>query len=251
MRRFPLLVANWKMYPTVSEGIVIANAIKKALEQIHHVEVVLCPPAVMVPMVHETITAAKLTHLHLGAQNIHYHDTGAFTGEISASMVARLVDYVIVGHSERVKWFHETPYETNQKIQAALRHRLTPIVCVGELKKQANAGQEVVEKLPQLLKGVERDDIAKLVVAYEPVWAISSGDPYAHGAATGEYVQQAAEQIRKLVEPQTRVLYGGSTTASNIAEFLDQPNIDGALVGSASVKAAEFITMCEIASEMR
>lgn len=239
------------MYPTLGDALVIAKGVKRALEDIHHVEVVLCPPAVMIPLVHEIIADHKLSHLHLGAQNMHWQESGPLTGEISANMVKGFAQYVIVGHSERVKWFHETPHETNQKIQAALRHGLIPIVCVGELKKHEKAYEEVLDKLQQILKDIDKDDYQKLIIIYEPVWAISSGNPYASQAATGEYAQEVSSEIRKLVGLHTRILYGGSTNAENLAEFLHQEDIDGALVGGASVKLQEFIKMCEIASETR
>lgn len=234
------------MYPTLSDGIILANAVKCALEDIGHIEVVLCPPSVMLPQIHEIVASHPLEHLKLGVQNIHHLDSGPYTGEISAEMVKAFAKYVIVGHSERIKWFHETPYETSQKVKAVLRHKLTPILCVGEREKSESAQKEVVEKLESLTDDLSSKDLEKIIIGYEPVWAIGTGTP-----ASGEYAQAVARAIREQVGSQTPILYGGSTNAANIAEFLNAPDIDGALVGGASVKSWEFIKMCEIASEIK
>lgn len=251
MRHHPLLVANWKMYPSLSDAVVLAHGVKKALHEMEHLEVVLCPPAIMLPIVHDIIANHKLSRLHIGAQNIHQLEQGPYTGEISASMAKSFAQYVIVGHSERVKWFNETPEDSNRKIKSALKQGLTPIICVGENQKSDKAGQEILKKLGQILAGVPSSVYDELVVAYEPVWAISKGDPKSQDAASGEYAQEIAQQIRQKVGLHARILYGGSTNSENIGDFLHQDDIDGVLVGATSMDLQGFIKMCEIASEMR
>lgn len=236
------------MYPTLSDGIVLANSLKKTLEDIQHLEIVVCPPAIMLPIVHDILGQHKINNLHIGAQNIHSEEMGAFTGEVSAGMVKAFADYVIVGHSERVKWFHESSHETNKKVHLALKHNLTPIIAVGEPKKTDSSIDFVVTKLNQLIEGVSKSDLDKIVVAYEPIWAISNGKTNSDDSATGEHAQNVASAIRKIVSSDTRIIYGGSTDSINISEFLDQPDVNGALVGASSVKAKEFITMCQLAS---
>lgn len=251
MKHHPLLVANWKMYPSLADSLQLAQGIKKAIEDMHHVEVVLCPPTLIVPLVQEIVANHPLARLRLGVQNIHQLEDGPYTGEVSAGMAKHFASYAIVGHSERVKWFNETPNESNQKIHMILKNNLIPIICVGESNRNKNASAEAVKKLQALLKGVSRQDLEKIVVAYEPVWAISKGDSYHHDVATGDYVQNVAHAIRGVVGMHARVLYGGSTNADNLAEFLHQDDIDGALVGAASVNLKEFIKMCEIAAAIR
>ncbi|HXF70889.1 MAG TPA: triose-phosphate isomerase [Thermoflexus sp.] len=242
--RQPLIAGNWKMNKTVAEAEALARAIREGL-QTQRVEVVLCPPFIAIPAVHAVIQGSSI---RLGAQNLHWEDAGAFTGEISPVMLKEWCQYVIIGHSERRQHFHEDDEMIRRKVAAALRHGLTPILCVGETLAQREAGETgavVATQTRRALEGLSPEQAAGLVIAYEPVWAIGTGR-----AATGE---DAEEVIRRWVRgtleaifgaevaQRVRVLYGGSVTPENIAEFVCRPTIDGALVGGASLKAESFL----------
>jgi len=240
--RIPLIAGNWKMNTTVSEAIELVKAMCAELDRIGNVEKVLCPPFISLATVKELV---KGTSIKLGGQNLFYLEKGAYTGEISPLMLADLCEYVIIGHSERRQHFGETGEIVNKKLKAALKVNLKPILCIGERLEENEAGrtEEVVtEQLKSALAGI--DSLNSLVIAYEPVWAIGTGK-----AATGEqanktitFIRDSIAQLysRKIAE-EMRILYGGSVTAANIAEFVRYPDIDGALVGGASLKAAEFI----------
>lgn len=260
MRR-PLIIANWKMNTTLADATVLATSVKNAVAGFD-VDVVLCPPFVwLVPLVEILEHAPK--NLHLGAQNMWFVEKGAMTGEISSLMLKDLVEYVILGHSERRSHFDESNALINDKIQAGLHHGLIPIVCVGELKKmqaekrgrgrpnRLEIKSDVVHQLEGALKGVSRQKAEKIVVAYEPVWAIGTGHP-----ASGAYAAAVIEKLRavfaqkynKSLSERVRILYGGSVDSKNIQEFMYQPEIDGVLAGGASLKAKEFIKICREAA---
>lgn len=251
--RQPLIVANWKMHPTLADAVVLATAVKRGLEDIHHLEVVLCPPAPWLVPVAELLKHHPLHHLYLGAQNIWAPPAqapdGAYTGEVSAEMLKHLVQYVIVGHSERVRFFHETAALISRKAIAVLEANLTPIICVGEVHRSSRSKDQVIEVLQGLLGPIPRTRWHDLVMAYEPIWAISTGDD--SDPASGDYAETMAETIKSIVGRGTPVLYGGSVDSSNIAEFIHEDDIDGALVGSASLKAKELLKICEIASGIK
>ena len=239
--RIPMIAGNWKMNTTVGEAVALVKAMRDELNKVRSVEKVLCPPFVSLAAAKELI---KGTSLKLGAQNVYFAEKGAYTGEISPLMLADLCEYVIIGHSERRQYFAEGGELINKKIKSALRVNLRPIFCVGERLEQNEAGktEEVVsEQLKSALEGIP--SLNGLVIAYEPVWAIGTGK-----AATGEQANKTIAFIRRnlanlygdKVAQGTRILYGGSVTASNIAEFLRFVDIDGGLVGGASLKAAEF-----------
>jgi len=256
MRR-PLIIANWKMNTTLSDAIILATSVKNNITNLD-VDVVLCPPFVWLYPIAE-IFEKKPSNLHLGAQNMWFTEKGAMTGEISPLMIKTLAKYVILGHSERRHNFHETDELINDKIKSALQHKLTPIVCVGELKKmkvekrgrgrptKVDLSSNVVNQLTAALTGIGADEAEEIMVAYEPVWAIGTGE-----AATGAYANSVIEQLRDVfkrkygqgVAERVRILYGGSVDEDNIREFWYQPEIDGALVGGASLKAKEFIKIC-------
>jgi triosephosphate isomerase len=236
-----MIAGNWKMNTTVGEAIELVKAMRDELNKVRSVEKVLCPPFVSLAAAKELI---KGTSIKLGAQNVYFAEKGAYTGEISPLMLADLCEYVIIGHSERRQYFAEGGELINKKIKSALKVNLRPIFCVGERLEQNEAGQteEVVsEQLKSALEGIP--SLNGLVIAYEPVWAIGTGK-----AATGEQANKTIAFIRRnlanlygdKVAQGTRILYGGSVTASNIAEFLRFVDIDGGLVGGASLKAAEF-----------
>jgi triosephosphate isomerase len=251
MRR-PLVAGNWKMFKTVGEARVLVSEMLPSLTEIQGVDIVLCPPFTSILPV-----AAMLegTFIAVGAQNMHWEASGAYTGEVAAPMLAELCKYVIIGHSERRQYFGETDQTVNRKVFSALGHQLTPILCIGETLAENEAGltAEVVSKqLRAGLDGIEATSAASIVIAYEPVWAIGTGrSATAEGAneVIGSFIRGGLEQLYGTDTAQlTRILYGGSVKASNAAELFTQPDIDGALVGGASLKAAEFIPIVAAAA---
>jgi triosephosphate isomerase len=214
------------------------------LDVIEGVEIVICPPFTSIETFADMFDG---TSLFLGAQNMFWADQGAYTGEISPLMLKNRCDYVIVGHSERRKYFHETDEDVHRKVEAALKHDLMPIVCVGENLEQYEAGETshiVRLQVTAALEDLPSERVSSIVVAYEPIWAIGTGKP-----ATGEGANLVIGEIREIVRAlhgatvaeEIRVQYGGSVSAENIAEFVSQPEIDGALVGGASLSPAQFI----------
>lgn len=242
--RQPLIAGNWKMHKTAAEGQALARAIREGLRATT-VEVVVCPPFTALPAVHAVLHGSPI---QVGAQNMHWEDAGAFTGEISPVMLKEWCRYVIIGHSERRQYFHEDDEVVRRKVAAALRHGLTPILCVGETLAQREAGQTgavVATQARRALEGLTPEQVAGLVIAYEPVWAIGTGRA-ATGADAEEVIQRwvrgtLAEAFGAEVARRVRVLYGGSVTPENIGEFVCRPSIDGALVGGASLKAESFL----------
>jgi triosephosphate isomerase (TIM) len=249
--RIPFVAGNWKMNKSVAEARELASALSAGLREIAAVEKVLCPPSTSLLAVCEALQG---TDIGLGAQNMHWEEKGAFTGEISPGMVRELCAYVLLGHSERRAYFGETNETVNRKLLAAQKFDLTPIVCVGETldEYESNRTREVVsQQTMQSLRDVPADFAARMVVAYEPVWAIGTGkasngkDANAvvkdiiRPALAGLYGEQTAQAIR--------VLYGGSVTSANAAEFFAEPDIDGALVGGASLKLDEFVAITKAA----
>ena len=250
--RTPFVAGNWKMNKNVAEARELVSIMGKELKTIQNVEKVLCPPFISLLAVANLISG---TDLGLGAQNMHWEEKGAFTGEISAVMIKEFCKYVILGHSERRTYFGETDETVNKKVLAAQKHYLIPIVCVGETLAEYEAGltAEVVRRQTlEGLKGVDPDQAAQLVVAYEPVWAIGTGR--ASSAENAEYVHRDVVRaaLQDLFGAETaqaiRILYGGSVTAGNAAEFFGQADIDGALVGGASLKSEDFIAIARAAA---
>ncbi|NPA27080.1 MAG: triose-phosphate isomerase [Chloroflexi bacterium] len=243
-QRMPLVAGNWKMHKTVEEARHLVWDMLDALRDVPEVERVLCPPFTALLPVAQMLLG---TDIKVGAQNMHWEEEGPYTGEISPRMVAEFAQFVIVGHSERRMLFGETDAMVRRKVHAALRHDLIPIVCVGETLEQRRAGQTeavVRKQLLAALEGLQPEQVARLVIAYEPVWAIGTGE-----AATPEEAQRVIGQVIRaaLAEafgPETaqavRVLYGGSVKAHNAAGFFAQPDIDGALVGGASLDPVQF-----------
>ncbi len=244
MRR-PLIAGNWKMHLTRHEAVALARSIVEGAPRITHADLAVCPPSVYVDAVGEVVRG---TPVALGAQNMYHAPPGAFTGEISASMLVDLrCQYVILGHSERRHILGETDAEINRKVRAALQAGLTPIVCVGETLAQREAGQtgSVVEaQCAGSLEGLTAEQMSGIVIAYEPVWAIGTGK-----VATPEQAEAVHADLRRLlakrynaaVADAVRIQYGGSVKPDNAAALLSQPNIDGALVGGASLQAASFL----------
>jgi triosephosphate isomerase len=239
MRR-PILAANWKMNKTIAEALEFVRSIRRGLNEIATVDRVICPPFTALAAVRDVLQA---TEIGLGAQNMHWEDKGAFTGEISPAMLKEMCQYVILGHSERRTYFGETDDKVSRKAEAALAHGLMPIVCVGETEAQYDAGQTeavVGGQVRGSLFGLTAEQVAGLVIAYEPVWAIGTGKaatPGVAGAVIGLTIRGAiAEMHGEATAQSVRIQYGGSATPSNIAEFMAHPDIDGALVGGAGLK---------------
>ena len=250
--RTPLIAANWKMNTTVAEARTLTGQMAAALNRIGGVEIVLCPPFISLTTVNEVIQG---TAVQLGAQNMYFEDKGAFTGEISPSMLAPLCRYVILGHSERRHIFGESDELVARKVQAAVRAHLKPILCVGELLKENESGLTgaVIERqLKTALAGM--DNPAHLVVAYEPVWAIGTGRAATAGQAndTSIFIRNTVASIfGNEAANSVRILYGGSVTSTNISEFIAQSDIDGSLVGGASLKPYDFISIADQASSIK
>jgi triosephosphate isomerase len=249
--RKPLVAGNWKMNKTVEQARALVVELLPGLQRVESVERVLCPPFTSLMPVSAMLVGSGIG---VGAQNMHWEASGAYTGEISPQMVKELCQYVIIGHSERRTYFGETDETVHKKVLAALTAQLIPIVCVGETlaENQANRTAEVVgRQVVDGLGGIQADLVPRIVIAYEPVWAIGTGL-----AATGE---DAIHVVRNVIRPAlaglygmeasqaVRVLYGGSVTGANAAEFFGD-EIDGALVGGASLKPAEFIKIVETAA---
>ena len=252
--RTPIVAGNWKMNKTIAEARELVNAMRDDLTRLAangKIEIVLCPPFIAIPQVAALIQGAPL---RVGAQNVHWETKGAFTGEVSAPMLNEVCEYVIIGHSERRQYFGETDAGVNKKIKTALAHHLKPIVCVGENLAQNEAGQTaafVGGQVRAAFQDIARDDARGIVIAYEPIWAIGTGKAASGAGANaviGLTIRGAlADLYDEATAQQVRVQYGGSVTPKNVAEFFTQPEIDGALVGGASLVAADFVAICQAA----
>jgi len=251
--RIPFVAGNWKMNKTVAEARDLVFKMNMKLREVQGVEKVLCPPAMSLLAISALLEG---TDTGLGAQNMHWEEKGAFTGEISAAMVKEYCRYVILGHSERRAYFAETDETVNRKMLAAQKTGLTPIVCVGETLEEYESRRTADVVTRQVEKGLANLDPAfapKMVVAYEPIWAIGTGKasngPEAN-AVVADVIRPALARLYGTETAQAiRVLYGGSVTAANAAEFFGQPDIDGALVGGASLKEEEFVAIVKAAAK--
>ena len=252
--RIPIIAGNWKMNKTIAETRELVNAMRAELTRVAvsgQVQVVLCPPFLSIP---EVAALVRDTPIKVGAQNLFWEAKGAFTGEVSPTMLNEVCDYVIIGHSERRQYFGETDESVNKKVKAALAHHLKPIVCVGENLRQNEAGQTeavVGAQVRAAFKDIGRDDARGIVIAYEPVWAIGTGKAASGVGANAVIGLTIRGALADLYDEGTaqvlRVQYGGSVTPKNVVEFFAQPEIDGALVGGASLLAADFVAICKAA----
>ena len=251
--RTPLVAGNWKMNKTAAEARDLVSKMLTPLREISNVEKVLCPPFTSIFAISAMLAGSNIG---LGAQNLHWEEKGAFTGEVAPSMVKEFCSYVIIGHSERRTYFGETDETVNRKLRAALKMALIPIVCVGETLEQYESGQtsEVVRR--QIKVGFADVDSASafsIVVAYEPVWAIGTGKASSGENANsvhGQVIRPALSDLFGEANAQAmRILYGGSVTAANASEFFAQSDIDGALVGGASLKPDEFVAITKAAAK--
>lgn len=245
MSRRQLIAGNWKMNLDRAGAVSLAEGVVRAAEKVEGVDLAVCPPAVYLDAVSKVVAG---TSVALGAQNMYHEVKGAFTGEISPAMLKDLgCTYVILGHSERRHILRESDADVNEKVHAALAHGLVPIVCVGELLAEREAGKTfrvIRRQFDGSLSGLSADQIRQIVIAYEPVWAIGTGK-----VATPEQAEEVHLDLRKMLQERynreaaeaVRIQYGGSVKADNAAQLLNQPNIDGALVGGASLKAGDFL----------
>ncbi|RKP49817.1 triose-phosphate isomerase [Cohnella endophytica] len=248
MSRTPIIAGNWKMFKTAGEATAFVSEVKGKAE-VAGVESVICAPFTALPAL---IEAVKGTTIKVGAQNLHFEDSGAFTGEISGAFLKDLgVHYVIIGHSERRQYFGETDEIVNKKAHAAFRNNLVPIVCVGEKLEEREAGttNEVVRVQTEGgLAGLTAEQVAATVIAYEPIWAIGTGKSSTSAEAneTIAYIRGVvASQFGAEVAAKVRIQYGGSVKPNTVAEYLGQSDIDGALVGGASLEPASYVALVE------
>ena len=245
-----VVAGNWKMNTTLAEARELAAGVKEGATGVSGVEVILCPPAISLVAVREAVAGSAVK---VGAQNLYFEDAGAFTGEISPGMLAGICDYVIVGHSERRQLFGESDELVNRKVKAALGHGLRPILCVGESLEQRESGQAAAVISGQVRAGLEGTagvDISGLVVAYEPIWAIGTGQaatPEIAAEIMGGAIQDTLRELFGGAADAIPLLYGGSVNAGNMAEFAGQSCIHGALVGGASLQAESFVEIAQLA----
>ncbi|WML45981.1 triose-phosphate isomerase [Neobacillus sp. PS3-40] len=250
--RTPIIAGNWKMNKTLSEAISFAEEVKDLVPSKGKVEAVICAPALFLPSL---VEVTKNTDVEIGAQNMHFEESGAFTGETSPKALEDIaVKYVIIGHSERREMFNETDESVNKKTLAAFKYNLTPIVCCGETLEQRENGETnelVGNQIKKALVGLTDEQVKQTVLAYEPIWAIGTGK-----SSTAEDANEVCAHIRQVVAGQfsqnvadaVRIQYGGSVKPGNIKEYMSQSDIDGALVGGASLEAQSFVQLVEAGS---
>ncbi len=242
--RRPLIAGNWKMYKTCPEAVDTITKLKELVSGVTAVDIMIAPPFTSLSQVAETVAGSNI---EVGAQNLSWYDEGAYTGEISGPMIVSTgCAYVIIGHSERRQYFNETDATVNRRIVAAIRHKLVPVFCVGETEaeREADATFSVLDKqVTDGLQDIALEDLTELVIAYEPVWAIGTGK-----TATSELAQEVHQYLRRQLEKtygsdfaqSIRILYGGSVKPANIVELMSMADVDGALVGGASLDAETF-----------
>lgn len=250
--RTPIIAGNWKMNKAPAEAVDFVREIRYELNNIDGADVVVCPPAVCLPAVHGVLQATKIG---IGAQTMHFAGKGAYTGELAPLMITPFCSYVILGHSERRAYYNETDEAVNKKVHSALAHNLTPIICVGESLEQNEAGETdafVSAQVRAAFANVTAEQAGSCIIAYEPIWAIGTGkaaDPAGAGLIIGLSVRGTIKKLFGEATAQAiRIQYGGSTKPNNIADYMAHPDIDGALVGGASLNTG-FVEMVRIASK--
>jgi triosephosphate isomerase (TIM) len=245
MRR-PIIAGNWKMHKTIKEAVEFVNEVKDKVNNTD-VEAVICAPFTLLKDLKD---ATKDTNIKIGAQNMHFEENGAYTGEVSPLMLKELgMDYVVIGHSERRQYFNETNETVNKKILKALEHDIKPILCVGETleERESNKTKDVVKIQTEMaLKNVASDKVEDIVIAYEPIWAIGTGKTSSSQDAN-EVISYIREVVRDLyneeISEEVRIQYGGSVKPSNVSEIMNESDIDGALVGGASLVAKDYVEL--------
>lgn len=242
--RKPIIAGNWKMHKTAGEGVILVQELNALTNAVNDVEIVVCPPFTALTAI---AAAVARTNIGLGAQNMHWEEKGAFTGEIAPGMLKDIgCTHVIIGHSERRQYFAETDQTVNNKLKAALKAGLKPIMCVGEalVDREANATERVVgAQVKGGLEGLSAQQVAGLVIAYEPIWAIGTGRTASAEDANAvcAFIRRTvAEMFGQASAESIRIQYGGSVKPDNVAELMAKPDIDGALVGGASLEAESF-----------
>jgi triosephosphate isomerase len=250
--RIPVVAGNWKMNNTVANSIALVKELLPGLEGISGVDSIICPPFTALAPVAELV---KESHICVGAQNLYWEERGAYTGEISPLMIAELAEYVIIGHSERRAYFNDTDQVVNRKVLAALATDIKPILCVGETLEEnetGKTGQVIKRQITAGLTDVSKELMARIKIAYEPVWAIGTGKAATPEGANQVIKEFIRDEIGNITSPAIAegipVLYGGSVKPGNASDFFAQPDIDGALVGGASLKAEDFIKITEAAA---
>lgn len=246
MKRTPIIIANWKMHKTISEAMRFIHTLAPKVKKVS-CRVMIAPPYTAIA---SCVEAAKGTKIEIGAQNMHDEDEGAFTGEISAPLIVEAgASFVILGHSERRQIFHETDEWVNHKLKQAIQNKLTPVLCIGETQEEHQKGKtkEILShQIDRALEGCSAEELKNLILAYEPVWAIGTGK-----TATPEMAEETHQMIRKhiskkwgnILAENLPLLYGGSVKLNNIADLINQPDIDGALIGGASLDEEIFAQM--------
>ena len=253
MRR-PIIAGNWKLHNTSSQGVALVQELAKLTADNKKVDIVVCPTFTTLTAVANALGG---TNIHLGAQNMHWEKKGAFTGEITAEMLKDVCcEYVIIGHSERRQYFAETDETVNNKVKAALEAGLVPIMCVGESLEVREAGTTealVGEQVKAGLVGLTNEQVATVVIAYEPIWAIGTGKSAtpAQAQAVHKFIRDHIAKQDAAVAAQVIIQYGGSVNDKNAAELFTQPDIDGALVGGASLKADAFAVIVKAAAKAK
>jgi len=251
MARAPLVAGNWKMNGTIEHALALVDALRPSLEEIDVVERLICPPFTALSSVAEHLSGSGIA---IGAQNMHWERSGAYTGEISPLMLRELCTHIIIGHSERRAYFGETDETVNKRVSTALKHDLIPIICVGETLAEMDAGiaDEVVQRQVQrAFQGISSEKPDQMIIAYEPVWAIGTGRAATSEGANRVILKSIRSVLTEIFGGETaraiRVLYGGSVKPENAKEFFRESEIDGALVGGASLKAEAFIKIVKAA----
>ncbi|GLY09360.1 triose-phosphate isomerase [Pseudobacillus badius] len=247
--RKPIIAGNWKMHKTAAEAKSFAEEVKSLVPDASIVDSVICAPALFLEQLVQTVQESDV---EIGAQTMHFEENGAFTGEISPKALADIgVKYVIIGHSERREMFNETDETVNKKVRAAFKFNMTPIVCCGETLEQRENGETnsfVAGQIEKALAGLTAEQAGEAVIAYEPIWAIGTGRSSTAedaNAVCAHIRQTVAERFSQETADQVRIQYGGSVKPANIGEFMAQPDIDGALVGGASLEPASFLQLLE------
>lgn len=259
-----LIVGNWKMNLALADSLVLAKSVYKNTASLKNIDVVLAPASVFIFPIAQNLHS-KRENFGLACQNVMYENSGEFTGEISPVMIKNVCSYVIIGHSERRKYFNENASVINAKLKAVLKNNLKAIVCVGEqeryhledhfdyeVKRMQKKGG-ILADLDEIFNSIDKSDFKNIAIAYEPIWAIGTSN-----ASSGAYSASVAYIIKSHLKEKfsdeadnIKILYGGSVNKSNTSEFLIQPNIDGLLIGGASLKAGEFVGICKVASEIK